>query len=155
MRYIYRTAVNALAFYLGLYLLDTLLAPYFLLKRVWMPVVLAVLLAAINSTNRPFRGYKNNRGRAFGFFGLTVLGNYLLLQVFSWLGTPFYGHPIAIMFAAAFLTLLTALLNHLVGFKPKDQPKVVTRQHGFGDAARERQLRARAERHEGRRRKKQ
>jgi hypothetical protein len=35
--------------------------------------------------------------------------------------------------AAIFLTLLAALLNHIVGFKPKEQPKVVTRELGLTD----------------------
>ncbi len=152
MRYIYRLAINALTFYLGLYLVDTLLAPHFLLKRVWIAIVLAVLLAAINSTNLPFRGYKTNRGRAYGIFGLTVLGNYLFMQIVAWVGAPLSAHPIAIMFAAAFLTILAGAMNHLVGFKPKEQKKVITREHGLSDATRERLMRTDAERPKKRRR---
>ena len=43
------------------------------------------------------------------------------------------------MFAAVFLDpARPRLSNHLVGFKPKEQPKVVTREHGLSDATRER-----------------
>jgi hypothetical protein len=137
LRFVYRWVSNGLALFFGLYLVDTMIAPYFHLRKVWLGIVLAVLLSAINSTNRPFRGYKVNRGRAFGFFGLTALGNYLFMAIISWMGAPLTGNAVAFMFAAVFLTLLAALINHLVGFKPKEQPKVVTREHGMSDATRE------------------
>jgi uncharacterized membrane protein YvlD (DUF360 family) len=124
--------------FFGLYLLDTLMAPYFYVRKLWIAIVLAILLGAINSTNRPFRGYKNNRGRAFGFFGLTALGNYLFIQIISWLGAPLTGNALAIMVAAAVLTLLAGLINHIVGFKPKKQRDVVTREHRLSDATRKR-----------------
>jgi uncharacterized membrane protein YvlD (DUF360 family) len=137
LRFVYRWIANGLAFFFGLYLVDTLIAPYFYLRKLWLAIVIAVLMSAINSTNRPFRGYKANRGRALGFFGLTALGNYLFMAIVSWAGAPLTGNAMAFMFAAVFLTLLAALLNHLVGFKPKEQPKVVTREHGMSDATRE------------------
>jgi hypothetical protein len=155
LRFAYRWAANGLAFFLGLYLVDTLIAPYFHVKKLWLGIVLAVLLSAINSTNRPLRGYKANRGRAFGFFGLTTLGNYLFMQIIAWIGAPLSGNPICIMVAAAFLTLLAAAMNHIVGFKPRKQPDVVTREHRLGDATRERlaePLTARREQRRGRRR---
>jgi hypothetical protein len=124
--------------FFGLYLLDTLMAPYFYVRKLWLAIVLAILLGAINSTNRPFRGYKTNRGRAFGFFGLTALGNYLFIQIISWLGAPLTGNALAMMFAAAVLTLLAGLINHIVGFKPKKQRDVVTREHRLSDATRKR-----------------
>jgi hypothetical protein len=138
LRFVYRWAANSLALFLGLYLVDTWLAPYFYVRRLWLAIVLAVLMGAINSTNRPFRGFRVNRGRAFGFFGLTALGNYLFMSIISWLGAPLTGNAIAFMFAAVFLTCIVALINHVVGFKPKDQPRVVTREHGLSDATRER-----------------
>ena len=96
MRYIYRLIANMFAFFFGLYLVDTLMSPYFYVRKLWMGIVLAILLGAINSTNRPFRGYKTNRGRAFGFFGLTALGNYLFMQIISFAGAPLTGNPICI-----------------------------------------------------------
>lgn len=138
MRYVFRLISNWLAFFVGLYLVDTILAPYFYLRKLWMAIVLALLLAAANSTNRPFRGYKTNRARAFGFFGLTVLANYLGMQIVAIIFASFTGNPIAIMFAAIFITLLTALINNIVGWKPAEQPKVVTRDQRISDATRER-----------------
>jgi uncharacterized membrane protein YvlD (DUF360 family) len=138
LRYVYRWIANMFTLFFGLYLLDTLMAPYFYVRKLWLAIVLAILLGAINSTNRPFRGYKNNRGRAFGFFGLTALGNYLFIQIISWLGAPLTGNALAMMFAAAVLTLLAGLINHIVGFKPKKQRDVVTREHRLSDATRKR-----------------
>jgi uncharacterized membrane protein YvlD (DUF360 family) len=138
LTYIYRWIANMFTLFFGLYLLDTLMAPYFYVRKLWIAIVLAILLGAINSTNRPFRGYKNNRGRAFGFFGLTALGNYLFIQIISWLGAPLTGNALAIMVAAAVLTLLAGLINHIVGFKPKKQRDVVTREHRLSDATRKR-----------------
>jgi len=128
------------ALFFGMYLLDTIMAPHFYLSHLWIAIFLAVVLGAANSTNRPFRGYKTNKGRAFGFFGLTALANYLVLQIMA-VATSMSGNPVAIMFTAVCLTLLVALMNHLVGFKPAQQPKVVTREHGIGDATRERMMR--------------
>lgn len=152
MRYTLRFISNALAFFLGLYLIDTMLAPHFYLMHLWMAIVLALVLGAANSTNPPFRGFKTNRGRAFGFFALTVLANYLVMQITALIFESFSGNPIAIMFAAIFLTLLAALLNHLVGFKPTEQPKVVTRDQRMSDATRERLAQFDDERHKKRKR---
>jgi len=126
-----------LAFFFGMYLLDTLMAPHFYLSRLWIAIFLSIVMGAANSTNRPFRGYATNKRRAFGFFGLTALGNYLALQIMA-VATSMSGNPVAIMFVAVCLTLLAALMNRLVGFKPAQQPKIMTREHGVGDSTRER-----------------
>ena len=141
------------AFFFGLYLLDTIMAPHFYLSRLWIAIFLAIVMGAANSTNRPFRGYKTNRGRAFGFFGLTALANYLVLQIMTFV-TSMSGNPAALMFAAACLTLLVALMNHIVGFKPAEQPKVVTREHGLSDSTRERMMQSASQRPKRGRRKK-
>ena len=141
MRFSLRWVANMLTLFFGLYLLDTIMAPHFYLSRLWIAIFLAIALGAANSTNRPFRGYKTNKRRAFGFFGLTALANYVALQVMA-VVTSMSGNPVAIMFAAVCLTLLVALMNHLVGFKPAPLPKVVTREHGISDATRERMMRS-------------
>ncbi len=153
MRFVYRWMTNAVAFFIGLYFVDTLISQFTLVKKLWLAIVLAVILAAINSTIRPFPKFKVNRGRAFGFFGLTALGNYLFLQVLALLGAPMSKSAFALMFLAIFLTLLGGLMNHLVGFKPKDQKRVITREHGLSDAARERLAEVETKRREGRTRK--
>ena len=141
MRFAFRWISNMLALFFGMYLLDTLMAPHFYLSHLWIAIFLSVVMGAANSTNRPFRGYKTNRGRAFGFFGLTALANYLVLQIMA-VATSMSGNPVAIMFVAVCLTLLAALMNRLVGFKPAEQPKVVTREHGLGDSTGERLMRS-------------
>jgi hypothetical protein len=152
LRFLYRWATNILAFFIGIYFVDTLIAQFALVKKLWLAIVLAIILGAINSTIRPFPKFKANRGRAFGFFGLTALGNYLFLQIIALLGAPLSGSAIRLMFLAVFLTLLGGAINHLVGFKPKDQPKVVTREHGLSDATRERLAEVEAKRRERRKR---
>ena len=146
--------MSVLGFFLGLYLADTLLAPYFYISHLWVAIVLALVMGAANSTNKPFRGFKTNKGRAFGFFGLTVLVNYLILQITALIFDSLSGNPIAIMLTAVFLTLVAALLNNAVGFKPVEQPKVVTRDHGLSDSTRDRMTqtdaRTRQERRRGR-----
>ena len=153
MRFVYRWLANIVAFYVGLYFVDTLISPFGLIKKQWLAIVLAVILAAINSTIRPFPKFKVNRGRAFGFFGLTALGNYVFLQIIALLGAPLSTNSFSLIFLAIFLTLLAGAINHLVGFKPKDQPRVVTREHGMSDATRERLAEVEAKRRERRRRK--
>lgn len=138
MRFIYRWIANGFAFYLGLYLIDTVIAPFHFIKKGWIAIVLAVLLSCVNSTIRPFPKFKANKGRAFGFVGLTALGNFVFLQVIAWLGAPLDANPFRLAFAAIFLTLLAALMNHIVGFKPKEQPDVIAREHRLSDATRER-----------------
>ena len=123
-----------------MYLLDTLMAPHFFLSRLWIAIFLSIALGAANSTNRPFRGYDSNKGRAFGFFGITSLANYLALQIMAIL-TSMSGHPVAIMFVGVCLSLLAALMNRLVGFKPPPRSKVVTRERGISDSTKERPAR--------------
>jgi len=138
LRFSYRWATNALAFYLALYLVDSLIAPRFYLEKGWIALVLASVLGALNSLVRPFPRFKTRRKRALTVVGLTVLANWLCLHLIMWLGAPFSAtNPIWVLGTAIFLTLLAAPLNHLVGFKPKEGPKVVTRELGLTDPTRE------------------
>jgi len=134
LRFSYRWATNALAFYLALYLVDSLIAPRFYLEKGWIAVVLAIVLGALNSLVRPFPRFKTRRKRALTVVGLTIAANWLFLHLIIWLGAPLSAtNPIWVLGTAIFLTLLAALLNHLVGFKPKEEPKVVTRELGLTD----------------------
>lgn len=134
LRFSYRWATNALAFYLALYLVDSLIAPRFYLEKGWIALVLAIVLAALNSLVHPFPRFKTRRKRALTVVGLTVLANWLCLHLIMWLGAPFSAtNPIWVLGTAIFLTLVAAPLNHLVGFKPKEEPKVVTRELGLTD----------------------
>ena len=42
MRFLFRWIANAVAFYLALYLVDSLMAPRFCVEAVWVAVILAV-----------------------------------------------------------------------------------------------------------------
>jgi steroid 5-alpha reductase family enzyme len=140
LRFVVRWLANGLAFYLGLYLVDSLIAPWFYIRKGWIAIVLAILLGCANSLVHPFPRFKAKRNRSLGFFALTVLGNFFFMQIIIWLGAPLSApNPIAVMFTALFLTLLAALMNHVVGFKPKEQSKVVTRGLGVTATARERE----------------
>lgn len=141
MRFLYRWAANGLAFYLGLYLVDTLIAPWFYIRRGWIAIVLAVLMSCVNSMIRPFPRFKTRRKRSFGFFGLTALGNYLFMQIIVLLGSALTGNPFGVLLAAIFLTLLAALMNHLIGFKPKEGPDIPTRDQGLDSTGTARQVR--------------
>lgn len=140
MRFLLRWIANALAFYLGLYLVDSLVAPRFWIQKGWIAIVLAILLGCVNSTVRPFPRFKTKRNRALTVVLLTVIANALVLQIIIWVGAPLStSNPIWVLLVAIFLTLLAALLNGLVGFKPKEQPRPVTRELGVAGAARERE----------------
>lgn len=141
MRFLLRWAVNAVTFYLGLYLIDTLISPCFYVRKVWIAVVLAVLMGGYNSLIRPFPRFKTRRKRSFGFFGLTVLANFIFMQIIVLVGSPLTGNPFCIIVAAIFLTLLAALMNHLIGFKPKDKTRVPTREHELETTGTARQVR--------------
>jgi uncharacterized membrane protein YvlD (DUF360 family) len=143
LRFIYRYIANGLAFYLGLYLVDSLLAPRFYIEKGWIAIVLAALLGPVNSVVRPFRHFKTKRNRALGWFGLTALGNYLFMQIIILVGAPLSGNPFCVALAAVFLTGLAVLLNSIVGFRPEDKPAVLTREHGLRRTTRTRERRPR------------
>ncbi len=53
MRFLLRWISNALAFYLALYLVDSLIAPRFFVGAVWVAILLGLLLGVLNSVARP------------------------------------------------------------------------------------------------------
>ena len=80
MRFLYRWIANGLAFYLTLYLVDSLVAPRFLIERGWIAIVLAILLGGANSFIRPFPDFRTRRVRALTVMLLTVVGNMLFME---------------------------------------------------------------------------
>jgi hypothetical protein len=131
VRLIYRWAANGLAFYLALYLVDSLVAPRFYLEKGWIAIVLATLLGGINSLIRPFPRFKTRRNRALTVVLLTVIGNMLFIEIVILLGAPLIAsNPGWVLLTAILLTLLAALLNWIIGFRPKPPSKVVTRRLG-------------------------
>ena len=140
MRFLFRWLANAISFYLALYLVDSLIAPRFWIRAVWVAVVLAVLLGLLNSLVKPLHRIKKNPGYALTVAVLTVLVNALIMQIFIWSGTPLSAtHLVWVIVAAAFVSLLAGVLNWLIGFKPKEKPGAgaVTRERGAPRAERE------------------
>ncbi len=129
MRYLLRFASNSLAIYLGLYLVDSLVAPRFWIKSWWLAVILAVLMGALNSLIRPLHRLSSRPRRALAVAVATVAMNALILQVFVWMRAPISTSTVAWVFVpAAFVSLLGGMINRLVGFNIKEKPGTVTRE---------------------------
>jgi putative membrane protein len=128
MRFLVRWFANALAFYLALYLVDSLASPRFLIKAVWVAVLLALFLGVLNSLVRPLHRVRAKPGQAWGTAAATVIVNALVIQVFIWVGAPLSAGGFHwVLVTALFLALLGGLINWLVGFKPPKEPNVITR----------------------------
>jgi putative membrane protein len=129
MRFMFRWIANAISFYLALYLVDSLIAPRFLVEAVWVAVILAVVLGLLNSLIRPLHMIKNKPWYAVTVAVTTVLVNALILQLFIWAGAPLTStHFVWVLVMAAFVTLLGGVLNWLIGFKAKEKPSTIIRE---------------------------
>ena len=128
MRLLLRWISNALAFYLALYLVDSLLAPRFFVGAVWVAILLGLFLGALNSLVRPLRRLRAKPGQACGIAAVNVIINAFVIQLFMWVGAPLSATGFQWVLATAlFLTLLAGLINWLIGFKPTKEPNVITR----------------------------
>jgi uncharacterized membrane protein YvlD (DUF360 family) len=140
LKFMLRWIANGLAFYLALYLVDSLVGPRFWIEKGWIAIVLAILLGCINSLIRPLPRFRTKRNRALTVALLTFIGNALVLLILIVAGAPLsVTNPVWIIVVAVFLTLLAMLLNWLIGFKQKGKPKVITREFGVAGTARERE----------------
>ena len=89
-----------------------------------MAIVLAIVLAAFNSLVHPFPGSRPGASGPCGGWDSQRWATTSSCSLIIWLGAPLSAtNPIGFMCTAIFLTLLAAPLNHLVGFKPKEQPE--------------------------------
>jgi putative membrane protein len=139
VRLVLRWIANSLAFYLALYLVDSLIAPRFFIGAVWLAVILAVLLGILNSLVRPLHRMHSRPQRAWGVAVATVVVNALVLQAFMWIGAPISATGLQwVVVTAIFLSLLGGIINWLIGFKPEKEPNVITRDLRTSRAARER-----------------
>lgn len=128
MRFLLRWISNALAFYLALYLVDSLLAPRFFVGAVWVAILLGLFLGVLNSLVRPLHRLRAKPGQAWGVAVTTVLINAFVIQLFMWVGTPLSATGFQWVLATAlFLALLAGVINWLIGFKPPKKPNVITR----------------------------
>jgi uncharacterized membrane protein YvlD (DUF360 family) len=124
-----RWTANALAFFLALYLVDSVAAGRFRVQAVWVAVVLALLLALLNSFVRPLRGLKSKPLVALIVVVLTVLVNALILQLFVWTGASLAATSFVwVLVTGAFVSLLAGVINWLVGFKGKEKAHQAARE---------------------------
>jgi putative membrane protein len=143
-----RWTADALALFLALYLLDSVAKGRFQVRAVWVAVILALLLGLLNSFVRPLRRIRTKPFVALATIVITVLVNALILQIFIWAGAPLTASSFMwILVAAAFVALLTGVINWLVGFNRKEKvrpPRSAARQ--TTETARRRKPPARAPR---------
>jgi len=131
-----RWIADSLAFYLALYLVDSLISPRFHVGAVWIAVVLAVFLGLMNSLVRPLYRVKAKPAMAIGEAVTTVLLNVLVLQIVVWAGAPLSATSVLwVLITAVFLTVLGGLINWLIGFKKKEGPGALARQRRAARAA--------------------
>jgi putative membrane protein len=124
-----RWIADSLAFYLALYLVDSLISPRFHVAAVWIAVVLAVFLGLMNSLVRPLYRVKSKPAMAIGEAVTTLFLNALVLQIAIWAGAPLSATSLVwIVAMAVFLTLLGGLINWLIGFKKKEKPGAIVRE---------------------------
>jgi uncharacterized membrane protein YvlD (DUF360 family) len=124
VRFWLRWLANGIAIFLALYLVDSLLHERFRLEATWAAVVAAVLLGFVNSLIRPLHRARSKPLRAALVVIVTILVNALILQTFVWLGADVSTRSFLwILVAAAFVTLLAALINWQIGFNPKGRPR--------------------------------
>lgn len=129
MRYLLRWIANSIAFFLALYLVDSLIAPRFWVRSWWIAVILAVLLSTLDSLVPPLHRLKTRPQRALTTAVATFVMNALVLQIFIWIGAPLSTTSIVwVLVVAAFVSLLGGVLNWLIGFKKKERPGAVTRE---------------------------
>lgn len=123
MRTMLRWTANAVAFYLALYLVDSVVGGRFKIGAVWVAALLGVILGLLNSLVRPLYRLKNKPGLAISEAIVTVLINVLVLQIVIWAGAPLTATSVIWVFAmAAFLTVLGGVINWLIGFNKKETP---------------------------------
>ncbi|MCX8033055.1 MAG: phage holin family protein [Thermoleophilia bacterium] len=128
MKFVLRWLTNGIAFYLAVYLVDSVAKGRFRIEAVWVAIVLAAVLALPNSFVRPFRATRRHLLSATLEVLTPIALNTLLLYVFIWAQAPLEAtNPLWVILVAAFLTLLAGVLNWLIGFRKKQPPRIVTR----------------------------
>lgn len=143
MKFMLRWVANALAFYLALYLVDSVISPRLRIHAVWVAVILAVLLGALNGSIRPLYRLKARPGRATIVAVLTIVVNTLVLQIFVWAGASLSAtSPVWVVATAVFLSILGGMINWLIGFRVKEKPGAGTRERRTAAQAADREPKA-------------
>jgi uncharacterized membrane protein YvlD (DUF360 family) len=117
MRFSIRFISNAMASYLALYLVDSLARGRFVIGGVWIAVLLALLLAVLNSFIKPLHRLRTRTARSLVIAALTLAMNMLVLQVFAWTTPLHSAGPQWVLLVAVFISVLDGGINHLVGFE--------------------------------------
>lgn len=124
MRFWLRWIANGIAIFLALYLMDSLLHARFHFVKTWPVVVVAIILGFLDCFIRPLHRAKSRPGRAIVVVLATVLVNALILQIFVWVGADVTTLGVQwVVLAAAFVTLISGLINWQVGFRGKERQR--------------------------------
>jgi uncharacterized membrane protein YvlD (DUF360 family) len=124
-----RWLANSAAIFLALYLIDSLLHGRLKLEATWAALLAAILLGFVNSFVRPLHRARSKPHRAALTIAATVLVNAFLLQLFVWVGADVSSQGFVwVLLAAAFVTLVSGLINWQVGFNRKERPRPTIRQ---------------------------
>jgi uncharacterized membrane protein YvlD (DUF360 family) len=117
LKYLQRLVANAMAVYLALYLIDSVAGGRFRVGAVWAAVLLAVALSLVNCPIRPLHRVRTRTARSLIVTLITLIANALVVQVFAW-ATPLELANLSwVVFVAAAVSLLTGVINWLIGFK--------------------------------------
>ena len=126
MKFWLRWLANSMAIFLALYLLDSLLHERFHLEATWPAVLAAIVLGFMNSFVRPLHRVRSKPQRAALATLINLLVNALMLQLFVWVGADVTTRGfIWVLLAAAFVTLVSGLINWQIGFGQKDKPRPI------------------------------
>ncbi len=140
MKTFLRWVANSLAFYLALYLVDSIAKGRIHVGAVWIVVLVAIVLGFVNALIHPLYRVKSKPFMAIIESLLTIIINAVVLQIPIWAGAPVSASNIVWVFAmAAFLTVLGGVLNWLIGFKKKETPGALARERRAARAAGERE----------------
>jgi putative membrane protein len=119
-----RWLANGIALFLALYLADSLLHERFHFAKTWPAVLAAIVLGFLNGFVRPLHRAKSKPQRAALRVVITLVVNALILQLFVWVGADVTtGGFLYVLLAAAFVTLVSGLINWQVGFGSKEKPR--------------------------------
>lgn len=142
MRFWLRWIANGIAVFLALFLVDSLLHERFHFEATWPTVVAGIVLGLLNSFVRPLHRVRSGPVRASVVVLATVLVNALIVQLFVWVGADLTTRGFLwVLMAAAFVTLVTGLINWQIGFTQKGKPRPTSRERagasGKGDGRRQ------------------
>ena len=127
MKYLQRLVANAVAVYLALYLIDSVAGGRFRVGALWAAVLLALALGLMNSPIRPLHRVRTRTARSLIITLVTLIANALVVQVFAWVTPLEVANLSWVVFVAAALSVLTGVINWLIGFKTAAKGRAAAR----------------------------